>query len=101
MELIPCMDAWCKIAPCKCKDNIAALIAERDKLKADNKAFARAVLTRTSEDVSVMYRVNGMVAITHAEYNCLREALEWYATARYTDDGARAIAALKSSSGCA
>jgi hypothetical protein len=33
-ELVPCMDAWCKISPCKCRDGINALIAERDKFEA-------------------------------------------------------------------
>jgi hypothetical protein len=33
-ELVPCMDDWCKISPCKCRDAINALIAERDKLQA-------------------------------------------------------------------
>jgi hypothetical protein len=31
--LVPCMDAWCKISPCKCRDGINALIAERDNLQ--------------------------------------------------------------------
>jgi chromosome segregation ATPase len=34
-EIVPCMDAWCKISPCTCRDGINVLIAERDKLKAE------------------------------------------------------------------
>jgi hypothetical protein len=34
-ELVPCMDDWCKISPCKCRDGINALIAERDRLKSE------------------------------------------------------------------
>jgi hypothetical protein len=34
-EIVPCMDDWCKISPCKCRDGINALIAERDEAKAD------------------------------------------------------------------
>jgi hypothetical protein len=33
-ELVPCMDNWCKISPCKCRDGINALQAERDELRA-------------------------------------------------------------------
>jgi hypothetical protein len=38
-EIVPCMDAWCKISPCKCRDSINALIAERDKLKEEKEEF--------------------------------------------------------------
>jgi hypothetical protein len=31
-EIVPCMDAWCKISPCTCRDGINVLIAERDRL---------------------------------------------------------------------
>jgi hypothetical protein len=47
-ELVPCMDAWCKISPCKCRDGINALIAERDKLKAD-KDYLRDTLIEVQE----------------------------------------------------
>jgi predicted nuclease with TOPRIM domain len=32
--IVPCMDAWCKFSPCKCRDDLNALIAEGDKLTA-------------------------------------------------------------------
>jgi hypothetical protein len=34
-KFIPCVDDWCRAGPCKCRDNIASLIAERDAAQAN------------------------------------------------------------------
>jgi hypothetical protein len=80
-ELVPCMDAWCKISPCKCRDGINALIAERDrlfqklgamtverdKLKAENEGLRR-LRELDAEEYAYLTEIE-------AERDSLRDAL--------------------------
>jgi regulator of replication initiation timing len=75
------MDAWCKISPCKCRDGINALIAERDrlfqklgamtverdKLKAENEGLRR-LRELDAEEYAYLTEIE-------AERDSLRDAL--------------------------
>jgi hypothetical protein len=71
-ELVPCMDAWCKISPCKCRDGINALIAERDKLKEEVER-----LTNTGVLARKELQIEDLVERVSVLEAALRDALDW------------------------
>jgi hypothetical protein len=71
-ELVPCMDDWCKISPCKCRDGINALIAERDKLKEE---VGR--LTNTGVLARKELQIEDLVERVSVLEAALRDALDW------------------------
>jgi hypothetical protein len=74
-ELVPCMDAWCKISPCKCRDGINALIAERDELVAECEAQAR--LNGMGAERELTLRAERDKLKEEADYASEKQAVYW------------------------